>query len=181
MTARILTRKLLYLHCLLTAKQENIASRLLATLASIDCDEIALVQQCHFLEGLLKMEGSEGCSLTDRVFRLSTTETEGVIRLIKTDVARADFQRLMDSVENGSSTSMLAQIREVVTWSRIWDQALDWGPKAVDDARRLFRLLCMPLFADRSCPVCTKENTKLGTNTKRIEFSPQVRRSHGIF
>ena len=109
------------------------------------------------------MEGNEGCSLTDRVFRLSTTETEGVIRLIKSQVARADFQRLNDDVENGSSTSMLAQIREVVTWSRIWDQALDWGPKAVDDPRRLFRLLCMPLFADRSCPVCA-DQIPLSTN-----------------
>ena len=32
-------------------------------------------------------------------------------------------------MENGSSISILVQIREVVTWLRIWDQALDWSSR----------------------------------------------------
>ena len=49
-------------------------------------------------------------SLTERVFR--------------------GHWRPIDSVESGSIVALLAivLIREVTTWSRIWDQMLSWGP-----------------------------------------------------
>ena len=56
-------------------------------------------------------------------------------------------------------TSLLAQIREVVTWSKKWDQALDWGPGAANDARSLFHLLCTPVFTDRTYPTCSEQIT----------------------
>ena len=95
MAARILTRKLLYMHRLLMTKHENIASRLFTTLASIDCEEIALVQQCHLLERVLKVEGRDGLGLTDRVLALSIAE-EGVGKFVKSEVAKADHQKLLD-------------------------------------------------------------------------------------
>ena len=36
--------------------------------------------------------------------------------------------RPIDSVESGSIVALLVLIREVTTWSRIWDQMLSWGP-----------------------------------------------------
>ena len=65
MVARILIRKLLYLHRLLTTQHDNIAAGILTTLTCIDSTEIAIVQQCHFLEGLLHTENQEGMSLTE--------------------------------------------------------------------------------------------------------------------
>ena len=56
MVARILIHKLLYLHCLLTTQHDNIAARILTILTCIDSTEIAIVQQCHFLEELLHIE-----------------------------------------------------------------------------------------------------------------------------
>ena len=68
----------------------------------------------------------------------------------------ADHQRLIDSVESESSVALLVHIREVTMWSQIWDQALDWGPRAVEDIKSLLRLLCTPLFTDRKCPSCAE-------------------------
>ena len=44
--------------------------------------------------------------------------------MVKAEVTRADHQRLIDSVESESSVALLVHFREV-TWSRIWDQALE--------------------------------------------------------
>ena len=142
MVARILIHKLLYLHRLLTTQHNNIAARILTTLTCIDSTEIAIVQQCHFLEGLLHIEKKEGMSLTEKVIRMSISDAEEVIKMVKAEVTRADHQRLIDSVESESSVALLVHIREVTTWSRIWDQALDWGPRAVEDIKSLLRLLC---------------------------------------
>ena len=120
------------MHRLLMTNRTLIASTLFTTLASIDCEEIALVQQCHFLERVLKVEGRDGLGLTDRVLALSIAE-EGVRKLVKSEVAKADHQKLLDEMRGGSSSSTLVQIRETITWSKIWDQALTYGPKAVDD------------------------------------------------
>jgi len=52
------------------------------------------------------LERRSGQSLNDRVLRLSISESEGVAKLVKTEVSRADHRKLIDSVENGSSTSL---------------------------------------------------------------------------
>ena len=41
--------------------------------------------------------------------------------MVKAEVTRADHQRLIDSVESESSVALLVPIREVTTWSQIWD------------------------------------------------------------
>ena len=83
MVARILIRKLLYLHCLLTTQHHNIAARVLTTLTCIDSTEIAIVQQCHLLEGLLHIENKEGMSLTEKVIRMPLSDAEEVVRMVK--------------------------------------------------------------------------------------------------
>ena len=67
MVAWILVRKLLYLHRLLTKQLDNIAAKILTT--CIDSTEIAIVQQCHFLEGLFHIKNQEGMSLTEKGMR----------------------------------------------------------------------------------------------------------------
>ena len=59
-------------------------------------------------------------------------------------VAKADHQKLLDDVRGGSSSSTLVQIRETVTWSRIWDQALTYSPKAVDDTKKNVSIIVHP-------------------------------------
>ena len=81
------------------------------------------------MEGLLHIENEEGTSFTEKVIRMSISDAE-VVRMVKAEVTRADHQRLIDSVESESSVALLVHIREVTTWSQIWDQALDWGPRA---------------------------------------------------
>ena len=112
----ILIRKLLYLHRLLTTQHNNIAARILTTLTCVDSTEIAIVQQCHFLEGLFHIENKEGMSLTEKVIRMSISNVEEVVRMVKAEVTRADHQRLIDSVESESSLAPLVHFREV-TWS----------------------------------------------------------------
>ena len=83
-------------------------------------------------------------------------KTRCISCMVKAEVTREDHQRLIDSVESESSVALLVPIREVTTWSRIWDQALDWGPRAVEDIKSSLRLLCTPLFTDRKCPSCAE-------------------------
>jgi len=78
---------------LLTTQHDNIAARILTTLTSIDSTEIAIVQQCHFLD----IENQEGMCLKEEVMRMSIREAEEVIRIVKAEVTSADHQRLIDS------------------------------------------------------------------------------------
>ena len=71
--------------------------------------------------------------------------------MVKAKVTRADHQRLIDSVEGESSVALLVHVREVTTWSRIWNQALDWGPRAVEDVKSL-----LSLSTDQKCPSCAE-------------------------
>ena len=88
-------------------------------------------------------------SLTEKVITMSISDAEEVVRMVKAEVTRADHQRLINSVESENSVALLVHIREVTMW---WDQALDWGPRAVEDIKSLLRLLCTLLFTDRKCP-----------------------------
>ena len=70
-----------------------------------------------FLEGLFHIQIQEGMSLTEKVMRMSISDAEEVVRMVKAEVTSADHQRLTDSVESESSAALLVQIREVTTWS----------------------------------------------------------------
>lgn len=64
----------------------------------------SLTQTTHTVDD----EEQDSMSLTERVLR--------------------GHWRPIDSVESGSIVALLVLIREVTTWSRIWDQMLSWGP-----------------------------------------------------
>ena len=104
-------------------------------------------------------------SLTENGDKI-VSDVKEVVRMVKAEVTRADHQRLIDSVESESSVTLLVHIREVITWSRIWDQALDWGPRAVEDIKSLLRLLCNPLFGNaHHMQTDTSPQTSLFSNT----------------
>jgi len=72
----------------------------------------------------------------------STSLTERVLR---------GHWRPIDSVESGSIVALLVLIREVTTWSRIWDQMLSWGP--VEAVLKMSNV-CSNWLISNMCRVC---------------------------
>ena len=45
-----------------------------------------------------------------------------------------------------------------IGWPRLWDFALDHGPRCIDGLRNLVRVITFPPHALSACPLCEEEN-----------------------
>jgi len=52
----------------------------------------------------------------------------------------------------------VVEVEKAVGWPRLWDLALDHGPKCVNGLRNLVRVLTFPPHALSACPLCKNEN-----------------------
>ena len=81
-----------------------------------------------------------GTSLTEKVMKVSISDAEEVVGMVKAEVTRADHQRLINSAESENSVAFLVHIREVTMW---WGQALDWGPRQLKAYSGCYVLRCL--------------------------------------
>ena len=58
--------------------------------------------------------------------------------------------------------SIVVEVERAVGWPRLWDLALDYGPKCVDGLRNLVRVVAFPPHASSACPLCDKETISRG-------------------
>ena len=142
MRARILSLKLSFLANLLDCTSTFLSSVILRSALESGEEEVALVQQCRFLEEPYKSK------FTDEIL-----QGQSSLSSIKKDLIRADQSWLSDLSSEHSSLRHLVSLKKV-PWCKIWDVALDRGHNATLRATKVFSYLSWPLFGDRQCHFC---------------------------
>ena len=55
-------------------------------------------------------------------------------------------------------TKLIADIARMVSWPKLWDLALDDGPRYVNALRAFVRIITYPSRSIRACPICNVES-----------------------
>ena len=67
------------------------------------------------------------------------------------------IQLSVDASKHESSqlaTVLASEIDESVSWLKIWDTPLDWGPKGTSEMQNIYKELSHPVFGSQPCPCC---------------------------
>ena len=148
--ARCLTRKLCFLRRI-TDSSDTLSSQTLFALSD-DIESVCLIRECLELEEHLNTNFthplliSSSDSESDKESRLSP-------RQIKDQIARND-KSLLEKCSKNQDTRLIADIARMVSWSKLWDLALNDGPKCVNALRAFVRIISYPLHSNRACPIC---------------------------
>ena len=51
-------------------------------------------------------------------------------------------------------TKLISESAQVISWCKLWDQALDKGPRCVNGLMALVRIVTYPSPANQVCPKC---------------------------
>ena len=54
--------------------------------------------------------------------------------------------------------SIVVEVERAVGWPKLWDLALDHGPKCIDGLKNLVRVITFPPHALTACPLCKEED-----------------------
>ena len=55
--------------------------------------------------------------------------------------------------------AIIADVERTIGWPKLWDLALDYGPRCVDELRNLVRILTFPPHAQSACRLCEELDT----------------------
>ena len=61
---------------------------------------------------------------------------------------------LLEKCAANDDTKLISEIAQVISWSKLWDQALEKGPRCVNGLKALVRIITYPSHATRVCPKC---------------------------
>lgn len=148
MATRILTRKLLFLSKLLSTQHAKaIISRVFTSLAIDNIYDTSIIQQCRMLESHTRTDCIGTC--------LSNLDTvsETAKHLVK-DLLKEDYNNLIADQTTHTSTKLIVCVANDTSWNRLWDLALDKGPKGTKIMQLLFRVLSKPHATTNFCIKC---------------------------
>ena len=139
-TARMFVRKLSLLSKV-ADEGNSIGSQIFS---SSPQDSLRLVQECRAMEGKLSCQGSTNAMLS----------AQSTLREIKRDVLQADWEASTTEASCHNSTAIASQIASDTSWMKLWDMALDYGPRGTDSLQALYRELTRPQFQPGICHLC---------------------------
>ena len=139
-TARMFVRKLSLLSKV-ADEGNSIGSQIFS---SSPQDSLRLVQECRAMEGKLSCQGSTNAMLS----------AQSTLREIKRDVLQADWEASTTEASRHNSTAIASQIASDTSWMKLWDMALDYGPRGTDSLQALYRELTRPQFQPGICHLC---------------------------
>ena len=84
----------------------------------------------------------------------SDKESRPSPREIKDKIARSDKSLLLEKCSKNQDTRLIADIARIVSWSKLWDLALNDGPKCVNALHSFVRIISHPSHSNRACPIC---------------------------
>ena len=77
-----------------------------------------------------------------------------IVNTWKKQLLKRDFEYLLQSASQHSSTKLVAKLATQVSWSKLWDHALDLGEKGTRCVQSILRELSRPCFGERLCHLC---------------------------
>ena len=108
---RVLNRKLTFLSKLLSSSEGTLSSRVFKTLAMEDIYSISLVQQCRMLESTL------GTNVVTECLK-NPDAASSIVNTWKKQLLKRDFEYLLQSASQHSSTKLVAKLATQVSWSK---------------------------------------------------------------
>ena len=139
-TARILIFKLSLL-TKLSEEEGSIGSQIFSRLPQ---GSLRLVQECRHLEEKLSYQG---CSD-------SLLNSQSSLREKKRKILKTDWDSCITEASDHCSMAIAAQIAGNVSWVKLWDMALDYGPCGTECLQALYQELTRLQFQKGICHLC---------------------------
>ena len=77
---------------------------------------------------------------------------------VKKDILSRDRDLRLAQYEGRADMSTVVEVERAIGWPRLWDLALDHGPKCIDGLRNLVRVITFPPHALSACPLCEEDD-----------------------
>ena len=97
---------------------------------------------------------------------------QSTLKDIKRQLFEQDWESCVTEASHHDSTAVAAAISSSVSWLKLWDMALDHGPRATHSLQLLYRTLTRPSFQSK-CRLCEPETALI--------FPPLCSLSHSYY
>ena len=152
--ARCLTRKLCFLRRITdhssASHADTLSSRILFALSD-DIESVCLIRECLELEEHFDIKFTRLLLTSNSV---SNEECKPSPRQIRDQINTQDKLLLLEKCSSKKDTRLIADIARMVSWPKLWDLALDGGPKYVNALKAFVRIIAYPSHSSRACPIC---------------------------
>ena len=78
-------------------------------------------------------------------------EEPALIKSMKTDITKSDFEALLSSASSHPSAKLVATVVETTFWCQLWDIALDCGVQGTHSLQTLLKELSRRIFEGFLC------------------------------
>ena len=148
--ALCLTRKLQFLRKVAADNRgETVSSRTFMSLSD-DIDSVCLVRECRDLECFFEI------NFTSAILDEDTSCPHP--REIKEEIRSRDRELRLANLAKRVDVAIINEVERNVGWPKLWDLALDYGPRCVDGLKNLVRILTFPPHAQFACPLCEEKH-----------------------
>ena len=144
-SSRILLKKLHFLSHL-QSQEDCISKQFLNVLTKdpLKKTPLQLLDGCLFLENKLGLSG-----LTQKVKTSSISNT-----VVKKVILESDRKQRILLASSHESTSLASDVANTLNFLKLWDTALDYGPKGTSAIQRLYKEITRPIYGLKPCPRC---------------------------
>ena len=122
----------------------SIGSRIYSSLTATDSQLLRILQECKSLEDKLGCLGATNTVLN----------AEASMKEVKRRILKIDWDACLSTASQHDSTAVAAKISSSVSWMKLWDRALDHGPRGTAALQVLYRVLTRPRFGQNVCSIC---------------------------
>ena len=140
MRCRVLIRKLSFLQHVVNSNSASLSGTALLALSD-DTASICLVRECRELEEVF------GTHFTQEIL----SDNAPPLREVKDAIHERDRTKL--TAKCSEKAPMIAAVARRITWSRLWDSALDLGDKSVKGLQYLSRAMSHHGCGNHPCPL----------------------------
>ena len=134
----MLVRKLKFLSKLpIKDTSTNLSSQILTAGLITDPLRVSIVQQCRLLEHHLGLESS---ALDECLMEPDTADY--VAMKSKDTILDFDRNQLLSKAKGHPTANLIGEVSSEISWLRIWDEALDHGPKGTSTFIRIIAHPC---------------------------------------
>ena len=141
--ARIFIQKLNLLFKI-NSEEDSIGCHIFSKLAAKDPQSLQIIQECRYLEDRVECHGA-----TDNILNSETSLKE-----VKNRILKVDWENCITEASQHSSTALAASISSSTSWLKLWDMALDYGPRGTAAMQALYRTLTKPRLDQNTCAIC---------------------------
>ena len=124
----------------INSEEDFIGCHIFSKPAAKDPQSLRIIQECRYLEDRVERHGA-----TDNILNSETSLKE-----VKNRILKVDWENCITEASQHSSTALAASISSM----KLWDMALDYGPRGTAAMQALYRTLTKPRLDQNTCAIC---------------------------